>query len=420
MSPRTTADAGAPTGTFRSLLPTVFVPAAVFGIGQGAAVPVVALTALELHASLGTAGLVVALGGVGQLLGDLPAGRIVSRYGERAAILGGSAVGAVGVGLSLVAWSLWSLGLGVLLTGVANAVWGLARQSYLTEAVPASQRARAMSSLAGMMRLGFFVGPFLGAGVISLVGTRGGFAVQLASLVVAGLLMARLPDIEKERDRDLAAGPRAPVTLASVLVVHRRLLCTLGAGALLMGLARASRGAILPLWADSLGLGSATTSLVFGVSAAIDVACSYPAGRLMDRYGRRFVAVPSMTVLALGYLALPLADGVVSLSVVAIFLGIGNGLSNGVIMTLAADVAPAATRAEFFGAWRLTHDAGMLAGPLAVAGIAVVAPLGVAALAVGALTALGAGVLARYIPVFAPWPPRVASVERKDALVRTC
>lgn len=393
----------APPVPLSSLLSTVLVPAAVFGIGQGAAVPVVALTALELGASLGEAGAIVAAAGVGQLLGDLPAGRIVSRFGERAAVVGGSVVGLVGVTLSLVAGSLWVLGLGVLLTGVANAVWGLARQSYLTEAVSVSQRARAMSALAGMSRLGFFIGPFLGAGAIYLVGTRGGFVVQLVAVLVAAVLMARMPDIVLERDRDGSSGRRIAVSLTSVVVAHGRLLRTLGSGALLLGLARAARGAILPLWADDLGISPATTSLVFGMSAAVDVLCSYPAGRLMDRYGRRVVAVPAMATLAAGYLTLPLADGVVSLTVVALVLGFGNGLSNGVIMTLAADVAPAATRAEFFAAWRLTHDTGMLAGPLVVAGIALVAPLGVAAVTVGGLTALGAGVLWTYIPVFAPF-----------------
>ncbi len=44
-------------------------------------------------------------------------------------------------------------------------------------------------------------------------------------------------------------------------------------------------------------------------------------------------------------------------------------------MTLGADVAPAATRAEFLAAWRLTHDAGMFLGPLSLGAAAIVAPL---------------------------------------------
>lgn len=395
---------GAPT--LRTLLVTVYVPAAMFGLGQGAAAPVIALTARDLGASLGMAGLVVALAGLGTIIGDLPAGRLVVRLGERGAILLGSAVGAVGVALCLVAPTLWLLGVGVVLTGLANAVWGLARQSYLTEVIPVMRRARAMSTLAGMMRLGFFLGPFLGALVIHAMGTRGGFAVQLGAVVLAALLMARLPDVPgggaAERAAASAGAPRA--TLGEVILAHRVLLATLGSGALLMGLARASRMAILPLWADHLGLDAVTVSLVFGVSAAVDVLVSYPAGLLMDRFGRRAVAVPSLLILAGGYLLLPLAGSTPVLTVVALVLGVGNGLSNGVIMTLGADVAPAATRAAFFGAWRLMHDGGMFVGPLAVAGLALVAPLAAAAVTVGAATVLGAAVMWRYIPVYVRWP----------------
>lgn len=69
--------------TLRPLLPTVFLPSAVFGIGQGAGSPVIALTARELGASVGVAGVIVALVGLGAVLGDLPAGRVVARFGER-------------------------------------------------------------------------------------------------------------------------------------------------------------------------------------------------------------------------------------------------------------------------------------------------------------------------------------------------
>lgn len=385
--------------SLRPLLWTVFLPAAIYGVGQGAAAPVIALTARDLGASVGVAGLTVAAVGLGLLLGDLPAGRIVARFGERAAIIGGSAVGTVGVLLCLFAPTVGVLVAGIVLTGLANAVWGLARQGYLAEAVPFGRRARAMAGLTGMMRLGFFVGPFLGAGTIVAVGVRGGFVVQLVAVVVAGVLMARLPDPPR---RAATTGP-AP-TIPQVVGRHRRLLGTLGSGALLMGAARASREAVLPLWADHLGVDAATASVVFGIGAAVDVACSYPAGRLMDRFGRRIVAVPSLLVMAVSYAVLPLAAGVASLAAVAVVMGIGNGLGNGVIMTLGADVAPADTRAEFLGAWRLTHDAGMFAGPLLVGLLAAAGPLVVAVGALGGVSALGAAVLGRCIPVHAPWP----------------
>jgi MFS family permease len=384
-------------GTLRRLAVPVLLPSAVFGIGQGAAVPVVALQARELGASVGAAGLTVALLGLGLVLGDLPAGRIVARIGERSAVLLGSAVGAVGVTLSLLSWTPVVLGIGVGLYGVANAVWALARQAYVIETVPIALRARALSAIAGLNRLGTLIGPFLGAAVVHLLGPRGGFLVELVAIVVAGALMAAMPAVDADR-----RSARPAQTLRSVLVTHRRVLRTLGTGALVMGAARASRNAVLPLWADHIGLDAVTTSLLFGVGAAVDVALSYPAGRWMDLRGRRPVAVGSLVAFAAAHVALPFTGGVITLGAVAMLMGVANGLSNGLIMTLGADAAPQDGRAEFLGAFRLCHDVGTLTGPLLLAAVTAAATLGVGAVALGGLSALGATGMARWVPHRAP------------------
>ncbi|WP_174187368.1 MFS transporter [Nocardia barduliensis] len=395
--------------SLRPLLFTVYVPAAAYGIGMGAAAPVMALTALDLGASPAVAGLTVASVGLGQILGDIPAGQVVARFGERLSIIGASTAGTIGVLLCLLTPTVPLLGVGLVIVGLSNAVWGLARMSYLSEVVPFERRARAMSLFGGAMRLGFFVGPFLGAAVIAGLGTRGGFAVQLAAIVIAGWLMARLPDPHTSA----AAIQRPTLSLIGVARAHRTLLLTLGTGSLLMGAARSSREAVLPLWADHLGVDAATASLIFGIGAGLDVLCAYPAGHLMDRYGRRFIAVPSLIILAIAYLAVPLTDSVSTLGIAAIVLGIGNGIGNGLIMTIGADIAPLANRAEFLAAWRLTHDGGFFAGPLAISGLAAISPLAVAVLAIGGVSALGAGVMARYIPVYIPWPERIHRAEER-------
>lgn len=380
-------------GTLRRLTVPVLLPAAVFGIGQGAAVPVVALQARELGASVGGAGLIVALLGLGMVLGDLPAGRIVARIGERSAVLLGSGIGAVGVALCLLSWTPVVLGIGVGMYGVASAVWALARQAYIIEAVPAAMRARALSALAGLTRLGMLIGPFLGAAVVYAMGPRGGFLVELVAVVVAGALMAGMPPVESDR-----GGNRPARGILQVLVAHRRVLGTLGVSALVMGASRASRTAVLPLWADHIGLDATTTSLLFGMGAAVDVALSYPAGRWMDLRGRRPVAVGSLVTFAAAHVALPLTGGVVALGAVAVLMGVANGLSNGLIMTLGADAAPREGRAEFLGAFRLCHDSGALAGPLVLAAVTAVATLGVGSVVLGALSALGAAGMARWVP----------------------
>ena len=186
--------------------------------------------------------------------------------------------------------------------------------------------------------------------------------------------------------------------MLSVLHQHRRTLLTLGTGVLIISAARATRQTIVPLWAASQGLSPSTVSLVYGVSAGVDMLLFYPGGAIMDRYGRVFVAVPSMVVLGLGFLLLPLTHVTPAIAAVAALMGLGNGISAGVVMTLGADVAPPESRVQFLGGWRLCADVGNAAGPLVVSAVTVVAPLAAAAVAMGLLTWTGVGWLARWIP----------------------
>ena len=154
----------------------------------------------------------------------------------------------------------------------------------------------------------------------------------------------------------------------------------------------------VPLWAASQGLSPTTVSLVYGVSAGVDMLLFYPGGAIMDRFGRVFVAVPSMVELGLGFLLLPLTHATPAIAAVAGLMGLGNGISAGVVMTLGADAAPREARAQFLGGWRLFADVGNAAGPLVVSAVTVVAPLAAAAVTMGVLTWTGVAWLARWIP----------------------
>ena len=391
------------TGLSRQLLP-IYLPSVLYGVGQGAIVPVVALSARALGASLGVAGLVVALTGVGQIVGDLPAGQLAARYGERAAMLGATGLSAVALVACALAPSLLVLGAGVFCLGLTAAVWGLARQAYLTEAVPFALRARALSTLGGSHRIGMFVGPFVGAPAIARWGVPAAYWVHVVAAALACLALLALPEVE--RRASVAAGARGEVveavTLGAVVRAHLPVLRTLGLGVLLVGAVRASRQVVVPLWAEHLGLSPAATSLVFGVSGAVDMLLFYPAGHVMDRFGRAFVAVPSMVVLGVAHLLLPLSTGWVGLLLVAVVMGLGNGIGSGIVMTLGADASPDVGRAQFLGAWRLCADAGNAAGPLAVSAVTAVAALGPAVLVMGVVSLAGAVLLGRWAPRFDP------------------
>ncbi|MFC9433877.1 MFS transporter [Nocardia sp. NPDC057030] len=376
----------------RSLTWTVFVPMALYGTGAGAASPMYALRALDLGASIGLAGLLVALSGLGMVVADLPAGRIVARIGERGAIAVGSVLGVIGVLCAVAAPTVWLLAVGLLLNGAAAAVWGLARQSYIVAVVPAAERGRAMSTLAGAHRLGYFCGPFLGAALVHGMGPSGALWLQLVTTVLSGAAMVAIPAPD-----GVDAGKRGH-TLRSVVVENIGVLGTLGSAALLMGAVRASRVAVLPLWAAHIGLSASTTSLVFGIAGAVDVLMSYPAGLWLDRRGSRATGIPAMMLFAIGFGALPFTSSMLGMGAVAVLLGLANGVSNGLIMTVGADVAPDGRRAEFLGAWRLTHDIGMFAGPILAGAVSAIALLSISSLALAAAATAGAVAIHRWFP----------------------
>ena len=370
-----------------------------------------ALSVRQLDGSQALAALIVTLLGIGSLLCNIPASLITARYGERWALVGAAVWGALAMAVCLAAAAPWALALGVFMIGMSAAVFFLARQSYLTEAVPFRYRARALSTLGGVMRIGLFIGPFLGAAVIPFFGLGGAYAVGVAALLAAAVLACFIPDLPGEASGSAAAlggaaASAAPPTqsriatpsLLSVTRNHARILRTVGVGVLLVSAVRASRQAVVPLWAEHIGLDAATTSLIYGLAGAIDMLVFYPAGKVMDRKGRNWVAVPSMLLMGLALLLMPLTEATLGLLLVALLIGFGNGIGSGMIMTLGADYSPSPGRAHFLGVWRLMSDIGSTAGPAVLSAATAMLSLAAGVVCTGGIALAAAGVLWYWIP----------------------
>jgi MFS family permease len=403
--------------TLRSMIPSMFLPAMVYEIGNGAVAPVIAITALDLGASPGTAGFLVALMGIGQLVGDVPAAALAARLGDRRAMVLAGGVSMAAMTGAFLAPSLPVFGLCLFVLGLCSAVFYLARQAYLTEVAPLGIRARALSMLGGSHRVGLFIGPFVGAAVISLTSLRAAYVVAVVTAGVAALLLLVIPDLDPEGGRQGRVGARTAHAGGLVATVrdHRRLLCTLGVAVLAIGATRAARQTVLPLWAVHIGLSPEATSLVFGIASAVDMALFYPSGKVMDRHGRLAVAVPAMLILGLGMAALPLTSGIIGLTIVAMVMSLGNGIGSGIVMTLGADVAPPDNRLRFLSVWRLMSDTGNALGPVVVSVVAGVAALASGIVVVGGIGVLAAGALTVWAPRYSPFATRAMVRARRAA-----
>ncbi|MCW2749992.1 MAG: major facilitator superfamily 1 [Aeromicrobium sp.] len=389
--------------SFRDLKPiaiAAYGPVFFSAIGTGAIIPVIALTARSFGGSVGTAALMVALLGVGQLAGDVPAGAIAARFGEKQALLFASVLEFFGGLGCLLTRDLALLAASILVIGVASAIFSLARQSYMSVVVPVPLRARAMSTLGGVSRIGAFIGPFIGAVVILQFGIHGAYAVDMVASVAAFALVVTSTDITADERTGPSHANRTSVLRS--FARHRKIFLTLGVGVMLLSAARNARIAIVPLWAASLGLNAAHASLIVGIAGGVDMLLFYPGGALMDRRGRVAVAIPSMVLLGTGMIAIVFTNDFWSLVGVGVLLGIGNGIGSGLIMTLSADAAPAIGRAQFLACWRLMSDSGAALGPLLMSAITVAFPLAAASVVMGLVSYVGAGWLRVYVPRYDP------------------
>ncbi|WP_353816268.1 MFS transporter [Agromyces sp. SYSU T00266] len=418
--------------SWRSIVLPAYLPTLLFSLGEGALVPVIPVVAVDRGASLALAGLIAAMLMVGGLVGDLPAGWLVARIGERAAMIGASALAVAGTLLALLVPTSWALAVGMFLLGLAAAVFGLARHAFLTSYVPARVRARALSSLAGVFRGGWAIGPFTAAAIIAWTGSATAvFWVLVAACAAVVAVLLVLPDPERvfgaavraraasvgdgggaadEQGRADAAGG-----IRHAVVAYRGVLARIGTGVGLLAALRASRTVIVPLWAVSLGMRPDAAALVIGIAATVDFALFYVSGHVMDRHGRLWSAIPGLVGLAVGHLVLSVTHDVPGavawFTGATMLLGIANGLSSGVILTLGADLAPVSNPAPFLGAFRTIADAGGAAAPLAISAITSALSLIAAAAAMGVLGLLGAGMLWRWIPRYVPRAPRHPSPE---------
>ncbi|KAA6433011.1 MFS transporter [Agrococcus sediminis] len=393
---------------WRRVAGAAYVPTAAFAIGEGAVIPYIPLIAGDLGASLAVAAVVAAMLTVGQLAGDVPGGAVVGRFGERPTMIGAGLLVLVALALAFVASEVWMLGVAVFVLGLGHAVFGLARHAFMTTYVPLRYRARALSTLGGIFRMGMFVGPLIGSAVLGLgLGLGAVWVVCAIGTVIAIAVLVVLPDPTSVFERTPAttgvielASERAGVW--QVVREHARVLGTVGVGAAMLSLARSARSVLLPLWAVSIGLDGVTTGLVIGIAGGVDFALFFVSGWVMDRFGRLWSVVPSLSIMAIAFVLLAASHDLDAATTwfiaAAIVLALGNGLGSGILMTLGADLADRQNPAPFLGAWRLTVDLGGAAAPLLISLLVSVASIAWAAGGLAVMCVAGAGMLLRWLP----------------------
>jgi MFS family permease len=381
------------------LMLSFYIPALLVSIGTGLLSPVLPLFVKELGGSYGWVGLVLSAPLLGNLLADIPAGMVLRVWGHRKAMVSGIALTVVMTMLCFWIKSLSGAFFLLLLSGIGTSLFSVARHTFITEQVSVDNRGRAIAAFGGMSRIGRFIGPLIGGAVGAAYGLRAPFLIYgiLGGLGVLSVLIAAVsvPKISKGQ----AHNHEEQVSVRDVIQSRLKLLVPGGVGQLFAQMIRNGRSAIIPLYAaDVIGLNVDAIGTLLSIASFVEMTLFYPAGYIMDNWGRKYAIVPSFLIQAVAMACVPLTSTYITLLFCVITIGAGNGLSSGGMMTLGADLSPEKGRGEFLGVWRLIGDIGGSGGPYLVGAVADAVALPSAALVMAAAGLVAASVFGFLLP----------------------
>lgn len=378
-------------------LPYYF-PSLLAWIAASSVGPVLPLYAQSLGAGIAGAGAVIGMVGFGSLVGNIPAGIIIPRFGPRRVLIAAYVTEAIAFALTLLVTTLLPLMVLMFVTGVAHAMARITQLYIFRGTIPKEQRGRALALLAGNMRIGSFIGPATGGFIVLYLGYAAYFVFSAAIVSFAGVLS--FFTVPRSVYREAATDQDGAPSVFAVVRDNHAVFLTAGFAIVMLQMMRFARQAVLPLWGVHIGIDIAAIGTLFSIMTGVEMLLFYPAGYIMDRFGRRATGLPAMLILAVALVLTPLVSSYGVFILVVMISGVGNGLGSGINMTLSTDYAPDEAAGRFLGIWRTIGDAGTTVGPILIGALGAAVSLAVAPLVVAGMGIAGAVAL-----VFAP-PPR--------------
>ncbi len=243
-----------------------------------------------------------------------------------------------------------------LLDRFGKGIRGAPRDAMIGDLAPPSIRGACFGLRQSLDTVGAVLGPLLAVALLLAFSNDIHLVLWVAVVpgMVAVLLLLKVPEPADVAGRTA----RLPISRAGLARLGAPFwrLALLG---VLVALARFSE-AFLVLRASERQLPLAYVPLVLVVMSVVYALSAYPAGRLSDRLSRWWLLAIGMAVLVIADIALALADGYPLLFAGIALWGLHMGLTQGILATLIADVAPDAYRGTAFGMFNLLSGAGLL------------------------------------------------------------
>ena len=284
------------------------------------------------------------------------AGRLGDRYGCKSMLIVGLLIFSLASLLCSVAPSLWILVAARSFQGIGAAFLMTLAMALTRQTVSKSQLGRAMGMLGTISALGTALGPVLGGLLITLSGWQSIFGLQfiLASIAII-LAWVLLPNdcIRKQIPTLSSWQPDQNITpnLLINLMVAAVMMTTLVIGPFYLSL--------------GLSLNQMQVGLIMGIGPVVAILSGIPSGRLVDRWGSRYIVITGLIFLIFGstmLAILPKLMGISGYIMPIIILTSGYQLFQAANNTMTLADVPKARQGMVSGLLSLSRNMGLIIG----------------------------------------------------------
>jgi MFS family permease len=283
------------------------------------------------------------------------------------------ALAVLGYGLGAVSKPIFALATSVpwvlaarFMDRIGKGVRGAPRDALVADITPPEIRGAAYGLRQSLDTVGAFLGPLLGIALMIVWSgdfrTVFWFAVIPAALAVL-LLIAGVREPARAKP-DGKAG--SPIHWRTLKQLHRAYWWVVIIGGVFT-LARFSE-AFLILRARDHGLPDTFAPVVLIVMNVVYALTAYPAGRLADRMDHHTLLIAGLAVLIVADVALAQAQGLGWVAIGVVLWGLHMGMTQGLLATMVADIAPPELRGTAFGFFNFVSGLSMLVASI-VAGL---------------------------------------------------
>ena len=271
----------------------------------------------------------------------------------------------LGYGLGAISKPIFALALTVhwvfvarFMDRIGKGIRGAPRDALIADLTPPEIRGAAYGLRQSLDTVGAFVGPLLAIGLMIL--WAGDFRAVFWFAVIPAVLSVFILvfGVQEPQAGRAGARPAAPVHWRSLSEFSGAYWWVVAAGGVFT-LARFSE-AFLILRAQQLGLADTFAPLVLVIMNVVYAASAYPAGRLADRMSHGKLLAAGLAVLILADVVLAQAQGLAAVAVGVVLWGLHMGMTQGLLATMVAGIAPAHLRGTAFGFFNLVSGVAML------------------------------------------------------------